>query len=78
MQRYFDTVSNIWAQRPGEIARMLASRLYPDSISDAAVAAADAFLAGSSLPVQLRRLVSEGRDDVLRALRARKRYAAVE
>ena len=74
LQRYFESISDIWTQRAGEIARVLAVRLYPDAISDAALAAADAFLAQSSLEPQLRRLVGEGRDDVQRALRARKRY----
>ena len=40
------------------------------------MAAADAFLAGADLPPALRRLVSEGRDDLLRALHARERDAA--
>jgi len=76
VQRYFETVGDVWAQRTGEIARAVAVGLYPDAISDSAVAAADAFLATISLPPALRRLVSEGRDDVQRALRARQRDAA--
>ncbi|MBV9595896.1 MAG: aminopeptidase N [Chloroflexi bacterium] len=75
LQRYFATVAQIWVERPGEMARMLAVGLYPDSISDAALSTADAFLAQASLPAGLRRLVSEGRDDVQRAVRARQRYA---
>jgi aminopeptidase N len=77
VQRYFDSIGEIWVQRPGEIARSIAVGLYPDAISDAAVAAADAFLADTSLPPGLRRLVAEGRDDVQRALRARQRDAQV-
>jgi aminopeptidase N len=73
VQRYFDTIGEVWVQRSGEMARTLAVGLYPDAISDSAVAAADAFLADTSLPSGLRRLVSEGRDDVRRALRARQR-----
>jgi len=76
VERYFETVGDVWAQRTGEIARAVAVGLYPDAISDSAVAAADAFLATISLPPALRRLVSEGRDDVQRALRARQRDAA--
>ena len=78
MQRYFDTIGDVWVQRPGEIARAIAVGLYPDSISDSAVAAADAFLADTSLPLALRRLVSEGRDDVQRARRARQRDASCQ
>jgi aminopeptidase N len=77
VQRYFDAVGEIWEQRTGEMARAIAVGLYPDTISDSAVAAADAFLADSSLPPALRRLVSEGRDDVQRALRARQRDATM-
>ena len=76
VQRYFDTIGEVWVQRSGEIARAIAGGLYPDAISDSAVAAADAFLADRSLPPALRRLVSEGRDDVQRALRARQRDAS--
>jgi aminopeptidase N len=75
VQRYFDTVGQIWTERPGEMARMLAVGLYPDAISDVALSTADAFLSQRALPPPLRRLVSEGRDDVLRALRARQRFA---
>ena len=76
VQRYFDTIGEVWVQRSGEMARAIAVGLYPDAISDSAVAAADAFLADTSLPPALRRLVSEGRDDVQRALRARQRDAS--
>jgi aminopeptidase N len=75
VQRYFDSIADLWEQRPGEIGRVLARGLYPDAISEAALAAADAFLARTSLQPPLRRLVSEGRDDVQRSLRARKRFA---
>jgi aminopeptidase N len=74
LRRYFDTVGQIWEERPGEMARMLVVGLYPDAISDAALSTADAFLSQASVPPPLRRLVSEGRDDVRRALRARQRY----
>jgi len=76
VQRYFDTIGEVWVQRSGEMARAIAVGLYPDAISDSAVAAAAAFLADTSLPPALRRLVSEGRDDVRRALRARQRDAS--
>jgi aminopeptidase N len=76
VRRYFETVGEVWVQRSGEMARAIAVGLYPDTISDSAVAAADGFLADTSVPPALRRLVSEGRDDVQRALRARQRDAA--
>jgi aminopeptidase N len=76
VQRYFDSVGQIWVARPGEMARMLAVGLYPDAISASALAAADTFLSQASLPPPLRRLVSEGRDGIQRALRARQTYAS--
>ena len=46
--------------------------LYPSwDISQGGIAAADAFLADTSLAPALRRLVSEGRAGVERSLRAR-------
>jgi aminopeptidase N len=77
VQPYFDSVRDIWMQRPVEVARVLVVRLYPDAISEAAVAATDTFLETSSLAPALRRLVSEGRAEVQRALRARERDAGV-
>ncbi|HEY2595028.1 MAG TPA: ERAP1-like C-terminal domain-containing protein, partial [Chloroflexota bacterium] len=76
VKHYFDTIGQIWTERPGEMARMLAVGLYPDAISDVALSTADAFLAQPLLPAPLRRLVSESRDDVQRALRARQRDAS--
>jgi aminopeptidase N len=78
VQPYFDVIADIWAQRTSEVGRSVAVGLYPNAITPAAVEAADAFLADTSLPAGLRRLVSEGRDDVQRALRARRRDAAAQ
>ena len=47
-------------------------------IEERTLAEADAFLAGEDVPAPLRRLVSEGRDGVARALWARKRDAAAQ
>jgi aminopeptidase N len=71
VERYFADIADVWASHSSEMARALASRLYPDAVSPAALASADAFLARSDLPPGLRRLVGEGRDDLRRALHAR-------
>jgi aminopeptidase N len=79
MQRYFDEVSDVWARRSSELAQSVVVGLFPSwtsTISPATVAAADAFLEDDSVPSALRRLVREGRADVLRALRAREVDAA--
>ena len=48
---------------------MLAYPAY--QVSEETVALTDAWLAGDGHPASLRRLVAEGRDGVLRALKAR-------
>jgi aminopeptidase N len=72
--RYFAEVPDVWARRTSELAQNVVVGLFPtwtSTINDGTVAAADAFLAQEGLPSALRRLVSEGRADVVRALRAR-------
>jgi len=74
MQRYFDTVFDVWQRRSSEIAQNVVVGLFPtwtSTIDQATLDAADAFLRRPEIPSALRRLVSEGRADVQRALRAR-------
>ncbi len=71
VERYFADIADVWSTHSGEMARSLAGGLYPDAVTSTALAAADAFLARSDLPPGLRRLASEGRDDLRRALHAR-------
>jgi aminopeptidase N len=73
MPRYFADIRGVWDRRSSEIAQTAVVGLFPtwsSTISPETVAAADAFLA-EDLPAPLRRLIVEGRSDVLRALRAR-------
>ncbi len=72
--RYFADVRGVWERRTSELAQNVVVGLFPtwsSTIDRATVAAADAFLADRGLPTALRRLVSEGRADVERALNAR-------
>ena len=70
--RYFAEVSDLWARRTSEVAQTVVIGLYPSwDVSEAALAAADAFLAGPDVPPALARLIVEGRAGVERALRAR-------
>lgn len=74
VQRYFDDIGEVWEQRSSEVAQVVAMLLFPTwgvAIGPDTVAAADAFLADESVPSALRRLVLEGRADVLRAIKAR-------
>ncbi|HLS76616.1 MAG TPA: aminopeptidase N [Nocardia sp.] len=71
VRRYFEEIPAVWARRSSEVAQTVVVGLYPAwEISEAAVAAADEFLAGDHPPA-LRRLVSEGKAGVERSLRAR-------
>ncbi len=79
VERYFADVRDVWERRTSELAQNVVIGLFPtwsSTITRDTVAAADAFLADTSAPASLRRLVSEGRADVLRALRAREADAA--
>ena len=74
VQRYFDDIGSVWDQRSSEVAQVIAVLLFPTwgvAIGPDTVAAADAFLADPEVPSALRRLILEGRADVLRAMRAR-------
>ncbi len=69
--RYFDVVGQVWDRRSSEVAQKVAVGLFPrwaieQSTVDAALAWADA-----DHPTALKRLVSEGRAGVERALKAR-------
>ncbi len=73
-ERYFADVEDVWQRRTSELAQNVVVGLFPtwgSTISAETVAAADAFLARDDLPAALRRLVGEGRADVIRALAAR-------
>jgi aminopeptidase N len=74
VQRYFAEVRGVWERRTSELAQNVVIGLFPtwtSTIAHETVDAADAFLAEPDVPSALRRLVSEGRADVLRALNAR-------
>ncbi|WP_091301273.1 aminopeptidase N [Micromonospora halophytica] len=75
-ERYFATVAQVWAQRDSEPAQEFVQLAYPAHlVEEETVAATDAWLAQEGHPASLRRLVAEGRDGVVRALRARARDA---
>ncbi|ASW56314.1 aminopeptidase N [Plantactinospora sp. KBS50] len=75
-ERFFADVDAVWARRDSEEAQEFALLAYPSyQVSEDTVAATDTWLAASGHPAPLRRLVAEGRDGVLRALRTRARDA---
>jgi aminopeptidase N len=66
----------VWDMRDSEPAQEFVVLAYPAyQVSEATVAATDAWLAQAGHPGPLRRLVAEGKDGVVRALKARERDA---
>jgi aminopeptidase N len=72
VDRYFAEVADVWQRRTSERAQPVVLGLFPSwAVEKATVEAADVWLADASRPPALRRLVSEGRAGVVRALAAR-------
>ncbi len=72
VERYFAEVAEVWARRTSERAQSVVVGLFPAwAVDKGTVDAADAFLARDDHPPALRRLVSEGRAGIVRALAAR-------
>ncbi len=75
VDRYFAAIEDVWSTRTNEIAQQIVIGLYPTRLADQAlVDSSDAWLAEhpDAVPA-LRRLVSENRDGVARALRVQER-----
>jgi aminopeptidase N len=74
--RFFDVVAGIWRNWGPDMALYFVEHGYPRwVITPQAIDAAASFLADNDLPAPLHRMLSEGRDDVARALRCRERDA---
>jgi aminopeptidase N len=72
VERYFAEVAEVWSRRTSERAQQVVVGLFPSwAVDKSTVEAADAWLADESHPPALRRLVSEGRAGIVRALGAR-------
>jgi aminopeptidase N len=70
--RYFEDVDGVWSRRTSERAQPMVMGLFPAwAVERSTVDAADAWLADESKPPALRRLISEGRAGIVRALAAR-------
>ena len=76
-EKYFAAVKDIWDSRSHEMAQQIAVGLYPSlQVSQDTLDATDAWLASAEPSAALRRLVSESRASVERALRAQAADAA--
>jgi aminopeptidase N len=70
--RYFADIADVWRRRTSEHAQSVVIGLFPSwAVDPATVALADDWLADESHPPALRRLVTEGRAGIVRALAAR-------
>ncbi|MFD3735999.1 aminopeptidase N [Streptomyces sp. NPDC058632] len=77
--RYFEALAGVWESRSHEMAQQIAVGLYPAvQVSDETLEKTDAWLASAGPTPALRRLVSESRAGVDRALRAQAADAAAE
>ena len=71
---YFGAVGDVWRDWSSAMAQDFVSGAYTMcALSQETVAATDDYIAGAEPPAALRRLLIEGRDDVLRALRCQAR-----
>ncbi|MFD6905956.1 aminopeptidase N [Streptomyces sp. NPDC060077] len=69
--RYFEVLADVWSSRSHEMAQQIAVGLYPGiQVSGETLDKTDAWLAATAPNAALRRLVSESRAGVERALRA--------
>ncbi|MFD5662869.1 aminopeptidase N [Streptomyces hirsutus] len=77
--RYFEAVADVWESRSHEMAQQIAVGLYPAiQVSEETLEKTDAWLASAEPNAALRRLVSESRAGVERALRAQAADTAAE
>ncbi len=76
VDRFFAEIADIWRTRTFDTAQTITQMLFPYAIIEpATVAAVDAYLAGQDPGPALRRALVEGRDGLVRALRARAKDA---
>ncbi|MFE0676056.1 aminopeptidase N [Streptomyces sp. NPDC058867] len=75
--KYFEVLKSVWDTRSHEIAQQIAVGLYPTvQVSEETLAKTDAWLTAAAPNAALRRLVSESRSGVERALKAQAADAA--
>ncbi|MFF8842979.1 aminopeptidase N [Streptomyces sp. NPDC015127] len=78
-QKYFEAVKGVWESRSHEMAQQVAVGLYPSlQVSQETLDATDSWLKEAEPNAALRRLVSESRAGIERALRAQAADAAAE
>jgi aminopeptidase N len=74
--RYYDALAGLWRSGITDMAQFFTEVAYPDFVvSQQGIAATDEYIARADPAPALRRLLTERRDDVARALRCRQRDA---
>jgi aminopeptidase N len=77
VEKYFAEVGRIWKEWSGNMAQTFAEVVYPFLIIEqSTIDRTEAYITENKPPAALTRLLSEGRDGVARALRARAKDAA--
>ncbi|HEU5033345.1 MAG TPA: aminopeptidase N [Mycobacteriales bacterium] len=72
VEQYFDSIAQAWENRTSEMAQQIVIGLFPSTlIEPGTVERTDAYLRQAQPVPPLRRLVTESRDNLARALRAR-------
>jgi len=72
VEPYFASIGQVWRTRTPEMAQAIVVGLYPSLlVEQIVVERTDDYLRTDDVPPALRRLLAEGRDGVVRALRAR-------
>jgi aminopeptidase N len=76
VEQFFSAAGDVWAHRTNEMAQQWVNGMFPRwHIDQATIDRADAYLREAE-PMPLRKLLTDGRDNMARALRARERDAA--
>jgi aminopeptidase N len=74
LEKFFAVVGDVWRDWSSAMAQDFVGGVYAVCpISTETVQATDAYIAAAEPPAAMRRLLTEGRDDVLRALRCQER-----
>jgi aminopeptidase N len=77
--RYFQSLRTIWRERDIEVALAFARMLFPTVvIGEETIRATDQYLSDDEVPGPIRRILIEGKDNMLRAMRGRALDAAPE
>ncbi len=77
LDRYFDAIPEVWAERTNETAQTIVLGFYPAQlVEQSTLDITDRFLARDDIPPGARRLVREGRDGIERSLRCQARDAS--